>query len=335
MVMKGKNVDVLEKIVVLLLGMYLCAFGKADGQVLGNKYQTNIKMRNNCADVWEVMENGEYQSHPEISDGNESNWHNFATGKVSAVFQLVGDYERSGVVRLRMKQGGSTWQRATEILVEQSSSKTSGFTEVCKLTGLPTENAWLDVELDGIINQQYVRLTFVPRKQNDGSEGAMALNEVEFYERTSGWEITHKHAKWFELREELSPAAKSLDTFDDDIKMFTDASSGSVTKEIQATHVYIDTIYMHRGTSVQLNLPDRMNRSSVNAYQRWYSYRRDANFSTGQTGDNAINDLLTPVDGKKAYKLAYGYVGSPLTNYAAGKEGEADVALVLDKMMFY
>lgn len=335
MVMKGKNVDVLEKVVVLLLGMYLCAFGKADGQVLGNKYQTNIKMRNNCADVWEVMENGEYQSHPEISDGNESNWHNFATGKVSAVFQLVGDYERSGVVRLRMKQGGSTWQRATEILVEQSSSKTSDFTEVCKLTGLPTENAWLDVELDGIINQQYVRLTFVPRKQNDGSEGAMALNEVEFYERTSGWEITHKHAKWFELREELSPAAKSLDTFDDDIKMFTDASSGSVTKEIQATHVYIDTIYMHRGTSVQLNLPDRMNRSSVNAYQRWYSYRRDANFSTGQTGDNAINDLLTPVDGKKAYKLAYGYVGSPLTNYAAGKEGEADVALVLDKMMFY
>lgn len=336
MVMKGKNVDVLEKIVVLLLGMYLCGFGEAAGQVLGDKYQAIVKMRN-CADVWEVMGNGEYESHPEICDGNEKNYHDFENGEVKAVFQLAGDYEHSDVFRIRMKQGGSKWQRATEIFVEQSSSKTTGFTEVCKLTGLPTGNAWLDVELDGIINQQYVRLTFVPEKKDNGNEGAMALNEVEFYGRVSKWNITHKHAKWFELREELSPAAKSLDTFDDDTKMFTDASSGSVPKVIQATHVYIDTIYMHRGTSIQLNLPDKgETRSSVNAYQRWYSYRRDANFSTGQTGEDKINDLLTPVDGKKAYKLANGYVGSPMTwDPQVGKPAKADVALVLDKMMFY
>ena len=42
------------------------------------------------------------------------------------------------------------------------------------------------------------------------------------------------------------------------------------TKEIQATHTYIDTIYMHKGESIELSIPDRKSGNiSSNGYQRW------------------------------------------------------------------
>lgn len=132
--------------------------------------------------------------------------------------------------------------------------------------------------------------------------------------RYEGYTINHKHAKWYEIRQELSPGAKALDTFDDENDFFEMAlSTGS---EIQAAHTYIDTIYVHEGTSVTLSLPDlqsSQNLTSVPTYQRWYSYRTDKTFATNQTEYYSVKDLLTPATGQPtAYRFANGYVGQPL-----------------------
>lgn len=121
--------------------------------------------------------------------------------------------------------------------------------------------------------------------------------------------ITHKAAKWFDLRSKISDAAKAMDTFDDDTKMFT-LQDG--TTEVQAAHTYMDTIYVHKGTSVSLEIPDKLGTQiRVESYQRWHSFRTDGTFRTQNTGDNEVWDLLTPSDANTYYRYANGYVGKP------------------------
>lgn len=121
--------------------------------------------------------------------------------------------------------------------------------------------------------------------------------------------ITHKAAKWFDLRSGISDAAKAMDTFDDDTTMFT-LQDGKT--EVQAAHTYMDTIYVHKGTSVSLEIPDKLSAQiRVESYQRWHSFRTDGTFRTQNTGDNEVWDLLTPSDANTYYRYANGYVGKP------------------------
>lgn len=121
--------------------------------------------------------------------------------------------------------------------------------------------------------------------------------------------ITHKAAKWFDLRSGISDAAKAMDTFDDETKMFTLQDS---TTEVQAAHTYLDTIYVHKGTSVSLEIPDKLGtQPRVESYQRWHSFRTDGTFRTQNRGDNEVWDLLTPSDANTYYRYANGYVGKP------------------------
>lgn len=124
--------------------------------------------------------------------------------------------------------------------------------------------------------------------------------------------ITHKAAKWFDLRSGISDAAKAMDTFDDDTKMFT-LQDG--TTEVQAAHTYLDTIYVHKGTSVSLEIPDKLKdpNYSIKSYQRWHSFRTDGTYRTRNTDPNQVWDLLTPADGISgtSYRYANGYVGYP------------------------
>lgn len=122
--------------------------------------------------------------------------------------------------------------------------------------------------------------------------------------------ITHKAAKWFNLRSGISDAAKAMDTFDDDTKMFT-LQDG--TTEVQAAHTYMDTIYVHKGTSVSLEIPDKLKATnfSISSYQRWHSFRTDATFRTMNTEANEVWDLLTPAVSGTFYRYANGYVGYP------------------------
>lgn len=133
-----------------------------------------------------------------------------------------------------------------------------------------------------------------------------------YNETNASVKITHKVAKWFDLRSGISEAAKAMDTFDDDTKMFT-LQDG--TTEVQAAHTYLDTIYVHKGTSVSLEIPDKLKATnfSIKSYQRWYSFRTDGTYRTNNTGENDVWDLLTPADGISgtSYRYANGYVGYP------------------------
>lgn len=123
--------------------------------------------------------------------------------------------------------------------------------------------------------------------------------------------ITHKAAKWFNLRSGISDAAKAMDTFDDETKMFT-LQDG--TTEVQAAHTYLDTIYVHKGTSVSLEIPDKLGTNySIKSYQRWHSFRTDGTYRTKNTDKDQVWDLLTPADGISgtSYRYANGYVGYP------------------------
>ena len=138
------------------------------------------------------------------------------------------------------------------------------------------------------------------------------------YERQT---IQHKPAKWHTQREN----GNYVDTFDDESKYFSIDG-----RYIQATHTLVDTIYMHRGEEITLTLPDRLENTngtinySIKTYQRWYNFLTDGTFETNNRGPH---DLLTPNNNQTGYRLANGYVGSPLT-------GEDD-GNVLSSMTFY
>ena len=131
-----------------------------------------------------------------------------------------------------------------------------------------------------------------------------------YNEDSASVKITHKAAKWFDLRGGISDAAKAMDTFDDETKMFT-LQDG--TTEVQAAHTYLDTIYVHKGTSVSLEIPDKLKdpNYSIKSYQRWHSFRTDATFRTMNTDANEVWDLLTPAVSGTFYRYANGYVGYP------------------------
>ena len=85
-----------------------------------------------------------------------------------------------------------------------------------------------------------------------------------------------------------------------------------IAGEVQATHTMIDTIYMHKGQSIPLVLPDQLRSDmSSGSYQCWYSLRRGTTFATTKPGA-AVRDLLTPRANNYYYRLQNGYVGNPL-----------------------
>ena len=144
---------------------------------------------------------------------------------------------------------------------------------------------------------------------------------------TSNQTIQHKPAKWHAQR-----TGNYVDDFSDDKEMFTeddyDASyglnwpSGSDWKGIQAAHTLIETIYVKKGTSVRLALPDRRegydtpnSGTNIGSYQRWYNFRTDGTFATGNS--TGIVDLLTPIpENATYYRFENGYVNRPFVSWS-------------------
>ena len=124
-------------------------------------------------------------------------------------------------------------------------------------------------------------------------------NRVTTYDK----KIQHKPAKWHGMRS----GGNFVDTFDD-TQYFT---SGDGFTPIQAAHTYVDTLYVKKGSQVSLWLPTisrSQNQNSARYYQRWYNYLTEGTFATGLTGDNYVNDILTPKSGT-VYRFQNGYVG--------------------------
>lgn len=161
------------------------------------------------------------------------------------------------------------------------------------------------------------------------------MNEVTLLAGTVNKTINHKPAKWYKLREGYSNASTG-DTFQDNTgeeEGHKGMFYGTLFDEyIQAAHTYIDTIYVHKGTSIQLVLPTIQDLvgdnelTSTASYQRWYSYRTDKTFEVvnkdSEKNPEGVVDLLTPSrESSLGYRFANGYVGNPVQQ-ASGSAGD-------------
>lgn len=126
------------------------------------------------------------------------------------------------------------------------------------------------------------------------------------------YSVQVKPAKWHDLKNEFQLG--SADKFDS--REYWELSRGRV----QATHTIVDTLYMHKGETVNLYLPDRLrpnkntsnNQYSIRTYQRWYDFRRLSTFEVKNATESwNYTDLLICPD-RKGFRMANGYVGSPL-----------------------
>lgn len=133
--------------------------------------------------------------------------------------------------------------------------------------------------------------------------------------------IQHKAAKWHGMRENLTKEQKEPDTFQDGEEMFDLIGNGLESRQVQATHTMVDTIYMKPGSKVTLTLPNKYgtgdaSQNSMNSYVRWYSYRTGKTYMTEQLTANPVYDLLTPnVQNSNIPPVRFdnGYVINPLT----------------------
>lgn len=133
--------------------------------------------------------------------------------------------------------------------------------------------------------------------------------------------VQHKQAKWYTLAIGHNTNMDSFEENGDD--QMIPATEGGQSIGIQNTHTLVDTIYMVKGHSIRLTIPDWLNNNANNqSYQRWYNYETGGTFVTGQTGRNEVVDLLTPAteftgrvpDNGTGFRFANGYIGDPLSN---------------------
>lgn len=195
----------------------------------------------------------------------------------------------------------------------------------------------IEISSTSIVTSKYYKITFVPGIKANNEYESLAFNEITLYDNESkvisvrdvlninnleNASIQHKSAKWFDLKADFNLSPSVLGSFSYDEPRFDAIMSND--QKIQATHTYIDTIYMHKGEKITLALPTKSgtgyaNPSSTQTYQRWYSYRTDGTFETNHkaSSNKKVYDLLTPNTGNPsggvpAYRFKNGYVGRPM-----------------------
>ena len=130
-------------------------------------------------------------------------------------------------------------------------------------------------------------------------------------------EVQHKDAKWYTMRNNISQAAKDMDTFDDENPRFNNPYTGT---SIQSAHTYYDTLYVRKGSEVELTLPvvsasySPGGQLSARSYQRWYNFVTEStlSYTEGSGWNRRTYDLLEPA--QNSYRFANGYVGGRSVN---------------------
>ena len=139
----------------------------------------------------------------------------------------------------------------------------------------------------------------------------------------SSQKIETKAAKWHNLRGQSGN--RFVDDFSEGEKFFTyQESPESEELTYQAAHTIVDTLYVRKGSSIVLALPDRREgfdtddaATNIGSYQRWFNFRTGGIFNTSTSG-NGVVDLLTPTtNGDTYYRFQNGYVNRPLVNWSA------------------
>lgn len=137
----------------------------------------------------------------------------------------------------------------------------------------------------------------------------------------AGQKVFHKKPKWYErVNVDAISGLDRGDLFD------ADESTNppfllypTVPDTLQAAHELIDTIYVHKGSYVTLDLPfhhSTSNKSSISSYQRWFNYRTGKTFAVNEDR----GDLLKPtIKEQTVYRVTNGYIGQPLVGVGQEK----------------
>lgn len=234
-----------------------------------------------------------------------------------------GDYENVDKIEVYIKEEN---RRGTSITIYSGTSNDADngdWTEIGKITDSKSSDRHT-VTCTQKLTGKYIKLVYSCDQQ-------VNLNEIYFYSSNDEENIDytkisveHKPAKWYKVFE-TSGANGNADSFDEneekELKLIK-ATEGGETVEIQNAHTLVDTLYIKKGKTVQLTIPDWLNDNVSNrTYQRWYDYETGGTFATGKTGDDDDVDWLVPSsisDGPSVasmgYRFANGYVGQPMTS---------------------
>lgn len=324
------------KQIALSLLLLVCAAGNnlAWGQETEDKYlkpQTYLDLSSLPTENITVDRSAKagYEIDQAFDDNDESWWAASGSGPATVTIDFG---EPVTILGMNILRSGNPAERATKIEFFESDTGTDDSWTLAhtesKINTTGSGNAPLHINFEKEITTQYLQIKF--SKEEDNSFRS-AFNEIDFITPTKEENlptILHKHAKWHDLRKNKNYD----DDFDDENQKFdTDVTwrpESVRDRKIQATHTYIDTIYAHRGSTVKLTLPDYLNQKiSIESYQRWYSFRTGGTFETQyasepEAGEERIVDLLTPVVDGFYYRLANGYVGSPLSDWDMNRFGD-------------
>jgi len=318
--MNMKKINVIYRLLLLLCTVNIAYV--AGAQVTGNQYKlfdTESGLNGSIADITAKYEDGNEASgiynnnELEIKnafDGKGGNW--WSSSKSANVNIDIKFTEAKDFAGFNIYRSGTNADLESGIEVYTSEDgETWSTAPIATFAGYEVRS--FNAFLPNTVNTQYLRLKLIYT-----GTAKVSVDEITLYgslNNNNYGEIKHKRAKWFDLRSTLSEAAKDMDTFSDDTEWYQ--LNG---KNIQAAHTYIDTIYAHKGTTVELSLPERhtptdteQGNISINSYQRWYSFRTDATFRTVKTGENEVWDLLTTASKDTPYRFENGYVGRPMT----------------------
>lgn len=287
-------------------------------QVEGDKYHSFGEEKVENVSAYNASSTGTGSDKKNAVDGKDNTmWKSktsFGDDNYPSIYLDVGEnYEKISNVQLYF---GDTGKIPGKIEFYYSSDKSSWKSAAATITNNEKSLVTQEVDLKG----RYVRLRFT--RMNNSNSQQIGLSEVTFYSTTVDLRqisVQHKPAKWYDLRKTMS--INAADNFDEDESLSMNIAYDNQTK-IQAAHTLIDTLYVHAGTSVTLTLPDYLDGATNNkTYQRWYNYRTEGTFATGNTGSGDIVDYLTPgtaAQGKAAngtgYRFKNGYVGQPLSS---------------------
>lgn len=294
--------------------------------VTGKRYNLTEYETNILSSVSAVLTNGtnvgnSYQNGiSNVFDNNDGTyWKSTRLGNVNIDFTFRS---AQTIDRIEIMQGGNTQERSNYITVYSSNTGNS-WNEVQRFE-LDRSDQTVFLYLSQTLTTRYLRLQLHPDRISGNNDAYQAaINEIDFsYASEPLGTIQHKDPKWIDLKTQLNHSDQAVGTFDFDQPRFDPIMSSS-TEGIQASHTYIDTLYVHKGSLIELSVPTKMKNewnstSSTQTYQRWYSYRTDATFET-ETHSGAY-DLLTPKDDGNYYRFSNGYVGYPLGDRFSGAD---------------
>ena len=293
------------------------AWGQTEYPITGDKYLKPYTYLDLSSSTDKITVDKSAEASHEIKnafDNNDETYWKASDGNNATVTIDFG--EEVTIQGMSIWRSGEPTERAQTIKISTSETEEGEYETMVTQGDIPQGTRGNDryTFTFSEIKTRYLKLEFTTY----GS--VSAFNEIDFItpiEDPDKLTIRHKHAKWHDLRKGLNYD----DDFDNENQMFdTDVTwrpESVRDRKIQATHTYIDTIYAHRGSTVQLTLPDYLKEDiSIQSYQRWYSFRTGRTFATqyeDESEEKRIVDLLTPTVDNFYYRFANGYVGSPLS----------------------